>query len=68
MLVRAKHNIFRSGVFHRGGETFEVSTAEADELREFVDIAETPIHEEAKTAEPEAPKRGRKKKAAEPAE
>lgn len=48
-----KHN----GVWHRGGEEFEVSTTEADALKDMVEIAETPVLPE------EPKKRSRAKKA-----
>lgn len=61
MLVKARHGLFYNGQFHAGGDAFEVSTAEADMLSEYVEIAETPLTEATPAEEP-APRRGRKKK------
>ena len=61
MKVRAKHNIKFNGVWHKGGEVFEISTVDAETLNGMIDIAETPVHEEAAPEQPQK-KRGRPKK------
>lgn len=54
MRVKAKHNINLSGVWHKGGEVFEISTTDAEALGDMIEIAETPV---AEVPEAEAPKR-----------
>ena len=67
MKVRAKHFLKYNGMWYRGGETFEISTTEATELEDMIEVAETPVSEK----EPEKPaaeqpkRRPRKAKAAE---
>lgn len=64
MKVKAKHNINLNGTYIKGGEVFEISTTDAYEIRDMIEIAETPILEPT-TEEPiaEQPKRrGRPKK------
>lgn len=70
MKVRAKHWLKHNGLWHHGGEEFEVEDAELRELRGMVEIAETsgitaePERTEPERVEPEQPKRrGRKPKA-----
>lgn len=54
MRVKAKHNINLSGVWHMGGEVFEISTTDAEALGDMIEIAETPVSE---TTNEESPKR-----------
>lgn len=54
MRVKARHNINLSGVWHRGGDVFEISTTDAEVLGDMIEIAETPV---AEVPEAEAPKK-----------
>jgi len=70
MKVRAKHWLKYDGVWHKGGETFEIPTTDAKELEGMIEIAETPVLEPELKVEAEetaeAPKkRGRKPKTGE---
>lgn len=63
MRVRAKCNLNLSGVRYHGGDVFEISTVDAEELGSLIEIAETPVQEELKEEKTEATKkRGRKAK------
>ena len=56
MKVKAKHWLNHDGTWYRAGETFEISTSDAEALADSVEISETPVRA-AETEETEAPKR-----------
>lgn len=60
MKVKAKHWLNFDGVWHRAGETFEISTADAGRISEHIETAETPVTDEVETEMPK--KRGRPKR------
>ena len=49
MKVKAKNWLKHNGTWYKGGDVFEIATVEVDELREMIEMAETPVL----TAEPE---------------
>lgn len=67
MKVRAKHCLKVNGLWRQGGEEFEISTTEADSLKDMIEIAETPVleAEPEKHAEEQPKRRSRKPKTAE---
>lgn len=63
MKVKAKHWLKYDGVWHPGGEIFEIAATDEKMLNGMIELAEEPIWPEEKPAEEiEKPKRGRKKK------
>ena len=62
MKVKALCRINYSGEWHVSGDVFEISTTDMNDLDGLVEVAETPIREEA--TEGDAPKKstGRRKK------
>lgn len=69
MKVKAKHWLNYNGIWHMGGEEFEIPTTDADVLGDMVEIAETPVQIEPEASAEEQPKRrGRQKRAEKSAE
>ena len=68
MKVKAKHWLKYNGTWYQGGDEFEISAADAGDLEEMVEIAETPVHTEPAAESEAQPKRRGRRKTAESAE
>lgn len=63
MRVKAKHWLKYNGLWHCGGDEFEVVAADINDLAEMVDVVETPIQEMFDDVTVESPRRrGRPRK------